>query len=457
MGKTNQQRRAAKRKARAERGPTPPRPSGHVHAEHPADLPSFEVSREDQARSLVIAGARSVGNPAALEDAIQELVVFGGTVPRADALVASREATVLLNEQLATLYTYGWQPADVLHVVRRERSVRIGRLAAAVIAEHGLAQGAPTRAPLEWLRQLESIAGRPLGDVATPGWNVLQHAGFSGALWDSWSDILTLVAHWSAVIPMEKLLPPPSSWPKRRVAVSVGASVTVAHDPKKLATIRALLAKAEATEFAEEAEAFTAKAQDLMTRYAIDEALLIDTTAGYEIRSRRLHVDNPYASTKAQLLATVGRVNRVKAIWNDQFGIVTIVGLPVDLDLSEMLFTSLLVQATKAMTEVGSASEGGHRLDRAPSFRRAFLLAYAQRIGERLTEVEEHAQQEESVSRGTDLLPVLARQTAAVEQEFERLFPHTTQSKASRVDARGWHAGRAAADRAVLAKGQVGR
>ena len=193
----------------------------------------------------------------------------------------------------------------------------------------------------------------------------------------------------------------------------------------------------------------------MMTRYAIDEALLADPTDDIEIRSRRVHIDNPYAATKAQLLATVGKVNLVKTIWDDQHGIATIVGLPVDLDLAEMLFTSLLVQATRAMTQAGSVAEGGHRLDRSPSFRRAFLLSYANRIGERLSEAGLQAQEEESVARGRDLVPVLARQSAAVATEFARLFPNTTSAGAKRVDARGWQAGRAAADRAVLATGQV--
>ena len=42
----------------------------------------------------------------------------------------------------------------------------------------------------------------------------------------------------------------------------------------RLITIRNLLAKAEATSFPAEAEAFTAKASELMARYAIDEAML---------------------------------------------------------------------------------------------------------------------------------------------------------------------------------------
>ena len=66
------------------------------------------------------------------------------------------------------------------------------------------------------------------------------------------------------------LQPPPKEWdasgPRRR---SSGGTVG---EPKMLARIRALLAKAEATTFVEEADAFTAKAQELMARHAIDAA-----------------------------------------------------------------------------------------------------------------------------------------------------------------------------------------
>ena len=41
-------------------------------------------------------------------------------------------------------------------------------------------------------------------------------------------------------------------------------------DEKKLSRVRALLAKAESSSFPEEAEALSAKAQELMTRHALD-------------------------------------------------------------------------------------------------------------------------------------------------------------------------------------------
>ncbi len=455
MGKNNQQRRAAKRKARAASRPAPgpaPHPSAGQASADPTVL--FAADPADRARDLLVAGARVSGNPLALDDAVQDLVIFGGTVGAGDGQLAARTATTLLLEQIDLSYAHGWQPADLVHVARRVLGTRLAKLAGALVMQHARLARAVVRAPQEWADQLVAMGVSTTDEGVDRNWNVLGHIDFRQTIWESWHDVLGLMGHWSLLVGMPALLPTPSSWPAAR-RVTPGPVRPAGHDPKKLATIRALLAKAEATEFVEEADTFTAKAQDLMTRYAIDEALLADPDDAIDIRSRRVHIDNPYAATKAQLLATVGKVNLVKTIWDDQHGIATIVGLPVDLDLAEMLFTSLLVQATKAMTEAGAVSEGGHRLDRSPSFRRAFLLSYANRVGERLTDAGQHAQQEESVSRGRDLVPVFARQSAAVDTEFARLFPRTTSSGAKRVDARGWQAGRAAADRAVLARGQV--
>lgn len=489
MGKNNQQRRAAKRKARAAAAPRPAPP--HSAAPRPAPPRSDPVpgptpsggrtaagstaagstggeryplgdaapppSPTEQAVKLIRAAAVAVGNPDALDDAVRDLVVFAGTTGRTDPAVAERVATTMLLERLSWLYENGWQPADVVHVVRARLGNRFVPPTAGLIAAQARVQRAVDRAPQHWLDQLAALADLPLGRPAGENkWSVFDEWRRANA-WDAWHDVLTLLGHVLDRHPMQRIAAPPSSWPTRRVPPAPrSAGGPAGHDPKKLATIRALLAKAEATTFAKEADAFTAKAQDLMTRYAIDEALLAGTDDGIEVRSRRVHVDNPYAEAKAQLLATVGRVNRVKAIWDAEHTIVTIVGLPVDLELAEMLFTSLLVQATRSMTEAGAVSSAGHRLDRSPSFRRAFLLAYAQRIGERLTDAGSRAQREESAQRGAELLPVLARQSAAVEAEFTRLFPDTQQGRAKQVDARGWSAGRAAADRAVLAKGQVG-
>src|SRR5205823_14651531 len=92
-------------------------------------------------------------------------------------------------------------------------------------------------------------------------------------------------------------------------------------DQRMLDRVRALLAKAESTEFPDEAEAYTAKAQELMTRHRIDHALL---TVTKRVRdrpvTRRLAVDNPYEAPKSLLLQVVAEANGCRAVWMKRFG-----------------------------------------------------------------------------------------------------------------------------------------
>jgi hypothetical protein len=55
--------------------------------------------------------------------------------------------------------------------------------------------------------------------------------------------------------------------------------------------------------------------------------------------------------------------------------------MPVDLETTELLFTSLLVQAGHAMNVAGAA--GGAQA-RSAAFRRSFLRSFGWRVGERL-------------------------------------------------------------------------
>ena len=218
-----------------------------------------------------------------------------------------------------------------------------------------------------------------------------------------------------------------------------------------LSTIRSLLAKAESTEFAAEAEALSAKAQAMMTRHAIDEALLhVGDSDSIEVLSRRVLIDSPYPLEKVHLLSAVGRANRTRVVWMEDLAMATVVGTPVDVDQVELLFVSLLIQSTRAMAEAGTTQPGS--FDRSPRFRRSFLTSYAVRIGERLSA----ADAETTASYGSELVPVLRRQEEVVDAVYEELFPNTREATSTRTyDRRGWDAGRQAADRASFVAGRL--
>jgi hypothetical protein len=362
-----------------------------------------------------------------------------------DELIAARVRQLLIRA-----WEHGWLPLDIVHLARRANS-RLVPLAAAAIGAYARQANAARLAPPAWLDQLTAVseddllAGQPADGLAGL---VAAHGGWGG-VWslDDWSDVVQLAGVLSMLPKLEAALPPPSAWGRRLAAAQPKAGSS--ERDLLLNRVRALLAKAEATEFAAEAEVFTAKAQDLMTRHALDEALLHGAAEQIEVEVRRVHLRSPYTAAKVLLLDAVGRANRTKVIFLDAFDIATVVGTPVDVDQVEMLFTSLLIQATRAMAEAGASRSGS--FDRSATFRRSFLSAYAVRIGERLAEADRQA----TASYGTELVPVLQRQTEAVEDEFSRLFPSTRTMRGGYLDQRGWDAGREAADRAVFTAGRL--
>ncbi|QBJ97582.1 DUF2786 domain-containing protein [Rhodococcus sp. ABRD24] len=361
---------------------------------------------------------------------------------------------------LAEAYERGWQPADVMHVTRRTLGSDSTAVTAATLLYQYRASGAAERAPHEWATQLDQIAeresaaalfaaGLPDGCDSDAFGAALDSSGWH--LGDNESTAMTLL--WLELPRVTELCEPPSSWPRIRVEPAQTAADETA-DPKVLNKIRGLLAKAEATEFVEEAETFTAKAQELMTRYAVTAALLHAAAAGTPtVRSRRIHLDNPYVKEKVHLLTAIGDANRVRTVWFDRFGIATVVGSPLDLDQVDLLFTSLLIQATRAMQESAPPAKKGSR---TTSFRKAFLFGFAVRIGQRLKEAGSRATAEAAAEAAVpvgELVPVLAARSEAVDAEFDRLFPNTKTFRSRSVDAVGWHAGQSAADDASLAPG----
>jgi len=218
-----------------------------------------------------------------------------------------------------------------------------------------------------------------------------------------------------------------------------------------LERVRALLAKAESTTFPEEAEALTTKAQELMARHAIDEAMLDSHDhGGADVVGWRIHVDDPYAAPKSILLHNIADANRCRAVWSPGLGFATVFGALSDLEMVELLFTSLLVQATEAMTRAGRKVDHRGR-SRTRSFRQSFLLAYASRIGERLAAATASVVAEGEQRHGDALLPVLANRTEAVEEAVRAAFPDLVQRETKIGNYSGWVAGLAAAELASFA------
>ena len=218
-----------------------------------------------------------------------------------------------------------------------------------------------------------------------------------------------------------------------------------------LAKVRALLAKAESTEFEAEADALTAKAQELITKYRIDAALLRAGSVGRDsgVVTRRIHIDEPYADAKTLLLSRIARANGACVLWSRRLGLATVFGTSSDNEATELLFTSLLMQASVGLRREGSRVDECGR-NRTRRFRRSFLVGFALRIGERLEAATADTVAAADPSRGTSLVPLLTGHAAAAEAAARAASPKAGTFDPSVSDAEGWAKGRQFGDRAQL-------
>jgi hypothetical protein len=210
----------------------------------------------------------------------------------------------------------------------------------------------------------------------------------------------------------------------------------------KLAQVRGLLAKAESTLYDEEAEALSAKAQELISKYSLEQLLAHALGERQSsLISRRLWLDAPYVDAKANLVHQVALANRCRSVFDAPIGMCTLVGTSFDLSAVDLLVTSLLAQVQQAMLHQGSRIDRGGR-SRTRSFRQSFLVSFAVHIGDRLRQVAADASESS--------LPVLREHDVRVDALTEQMFPGIVERTTAVTSAEGWAGGRAAAELARL-------
>jgi hypothetical protein len=466
MGKAGRQRRQKKEQARQRARAAADRPtSGHV------------PSQREQVSKLVGRAIEAVcsGDERTYRSSLDQLAA------ERSAEWTQTVSRVLVDGMCSLLphaWRGGWQPVELARHFGRELSAAHAAMIADMIAHEARTYPAAAIDP-RWADQVGGLRATSYGPATYEG---LNWWGSDGDYLIAWKVQTTDPTFWAAVTtaietvhlfshlpPLEMLLPLPGTVRRggasKPASAPTGEGTAGAPDDRMLGRIRALLAKAESTEFAEEAEALSARAQELMAKYSIDHALLAAQSGEREEPSgRRIPVDSPYEDPKGTLLNVIALANRCRAVWSKDVGLMTVVGFPADLDAVELLFTSLLVQANMAMLRAGGKKDEFGR-SRTRAFRQSFLVSYAIRIGERLEEATAHATAEavdelaaverdsaRAVSSGTGLVPFLAARQQAVDDAVDELFGgNLKHGRAARVtDAEGWASGRAAADLAKL-------
>lgn len=236
-----------------------------------------------------------------------------------------------------------------------------------------------------------------------------------------------------------------------------------------LERVRKLLAKAEdPATTPEESETYTAKAAALIAQYGIDEALLAADDPGRDpVGDLVVHLEAPYATDKADLLATVAHHLRCRAVRRRERdgagGMRTslhLFGHRSDLVRSELLFTSLLLQAT---TQVARTLPP--RDEHLAAWRRSWLAGFRGAVDRRLAAAEAAAAAQaaqDAATGGSTASPgtsgravglVLADRAVAVDDAVTAAYPDARQARQRRLSGSGAVLGWAAGQRADLGDG----
>lgn len=442
MGVNNRQRRATKQRRRNDRNRSG-RTNGSPRAEGNRGADRSAHQRSDDPTVVFMAAVHACHTRD--DDVVEQCVGHLAALPRRSI---ATQVQHLLEVQASHLWTGGWQPLVLDHVVARE----LGRdevtvLRCVLAAESASYEVLGRQVAPDWMQQLDSIGANRSWDQSRP--YLLQIPA-------SWPEVLHVALRVMNLLgqapELPVLSPPPSRW---RAGTRTIAPSNL--PPGLLEKVRGLLAKAESTSFDAEAEAFTAKAQELMTRHRVDRAVLDASAPGTERSAdepvgRRLLIEDPYGEAKSVLLTAICGANGGHCVWSKGMGFSTVFASPTELDLIEDLFTSLLVQAASALRREGSKVDRFGR-SRTTRFRRSFLVAFAKRVGQRLQETVDQAVAAAEAETGASLVPVLADSAARARCAAEAAFPNVSQISGSASDREGWLAGTLFGDRADLGTG----
>ncbi|MGH3621958.1 MAG: DUF2786 domain-containing protein, partial [Sciscionella sp.] len=305
MGKQNRQRRAAKQ--RAKRAGERRRPPGNAQAtDGDFDQQASSAQLIDVAAEAIFIAASDRAHGARAAPGACAAELLGDRAPLRVGLLDAA-ADLAATSVLGRLFEMGgWLPEDVHQYAVRNIGVEQAAYLADVIALH--AEPFPEqRIHPRWLAQLRQLDARrwwARDRPHLPQW--AERTGRSRA--QALEAEIELLSQLLVLPELPRILPLPGEATYREDSAT-------GVDEKVLARVRGLLAKAESTSFPEEAEALSAKAQELMSRHSIERALIdAETRPRLSASARRIWLDNPYLGPKSLLVTAVAKANRCRAV-----------------------------------------------------------------------------------------------------------------------------------------------
>ncbi len=226
-------------------------------------------------------------------------------------------------------------------------------------------------------------------------------------------------------------------------------------DRTLVSRVRKLMDKAAATSNVHEADAFSRKAAELVARHRIRPESLVESD-GDDLTVREMALGRgAYVRGRLALLMAVADAHDARVVFGatPTGTIAYVAGHSSDLDVVEVMYTSLHAQAAAQMSGQRRATAAATQ-----SFRRSFLFGYADRVATSFDEVRRAAEAASptTVTDGGGLSPArLARSQRVDEFVGQRFGRVRTARSPAGAELTGWSAGSVAAERADLGRRRV--
>lgn len=219
--------------------------------------------------------------------------------------------------------------------------------------------------------------------------------------------------------------------------------------------VRKLLDKAERTDSAHEAQAFAAKAADLVARHRIAPEQLHQRsrTGADDLAIRERFVGRgAYVRGRLALLGNIAEAHDVRMVFQPTSAgsVAFLAGRSEDLDIVEVMYTSLHSQIATQMSALrGSTGAATQRQ------RRGFLFGFANRIGELLAEsaAAVRAETQRSVDGGAGTALAVRERRERVDEFADESWGRVrSASRPATLSSDGYSRGVDAAERADVGR-----
>jgi len=217
-----------------------------------------------------------------------------------------------------------------------------------------------------------------------------------------------------------------------------------------ISKIDALFKQAANTSFPEEAATFQAKAQELMTKYQIEMAMLNDRVLDDELTHAVVHINNPYMLDKSILLNSIAKNNYCKVVRYRDY--CKVFGYKTDIEMVTAMFTALELHMISEMWKNYSVPDHVSTI----SWKKSFFAGYSSKINSRLAKAKRESINDANTHNGNDSVAlVLKKKDALVEDYFNAEKGNTRATTQTVTSLSGYGAGGAAGSRANIGQSSM--